>query len=227
MKFSEILDQVIPPLGHFDLNYKLLDSLCNDTEAGILKSIEEFKKNGLLFEEIDYDPEYGSIGFEHYKNITHLDVLDLEKTIILEFPSMQRRSVFLTIFGIFEHEIERFCDDYSRKHRLNVRVTDFKGSGIERSHLFIKKITGVEISMSSLKKLQKLRNTCAHQDAKYKLPDGQEIDEIVKLVKSLPSRLALNDDKVLVKEGFLNWVLLQFASFFREIEEKLRNSALE
>lgn len=224
---TKILNQPIPPMSHFDVTYKLLDGLCRSTEQSIQQSIDDYNLYGADFEEIDYDPQYGPIGFEHYNNITHFDVLDLDETVTVHFPSMQRRSVLLTIFGIFEHELEEFCNVYARKHQLSVKVADFKGSGIERSATYIKKVMGINTPSSTLKKLQKLRNACAHQDAKYKLPDGQKIKEIADLVNEYPNLIGTDtfEPKVILKAGFLNWVLTILGDYFRNIEEELRNNA--
>lgn len=216
--------QPFPPNSHFDLSYKLLNGLCINTEKVIMESIEDYKKNGATFEEIDFDPEYGPIGFEHYNSITHHDVVDLDKTVMVDFPSMQRRSVFLTVFGVFEHEIELFCRTYAKKNNLKVKVTDFKGSGTERSQLYIKKVIGFNSSSSELSQLHRLRNACAHQDAKYKYSDEQVIYEIVMLVKEQPDLLELDDSgKVILKAGFLDWALNTFYCFFHDMESQLLN----
>ncbi|PMN73757.1 hypothetical protein [Enterovibrio norvegicus] len=218
---TEIFNQAIPASSHFDLNYKLLASLCRSTELAISNSIQHYEQNGLEFEEIDVDPETGPIGFEHYDDITDHDVLDLDSTVKVHFPSMQRRSVYLTIFGVFEHELELFCKLISRKNSTKIEVTDFKGSGIERSALYLNKCMDIRVSTTMLRKLQKLRNICAHQDAKYKLPDGQDIQEITTLVNANPDLLELDqlEGKVILKAGFLDWALGVIYDFFRDIEQ--------
>ncbi|SBO11735.1 hypothetical protein VME0621_03871 [Vibrio mediterranei] len=224
---TEILDKPLPTTSYFDLTYKLLNSLCRSTEQGIQQNIEDYQNNGAEFVEVDHDPQYGPIGFEHYNNITHFDVLDLDDTVTIHFPSMQRRSVLLTIFGIFEHELEEFCKAYAKKYQLKVKVSDFKGSGIERSTTYIKKVLEISVPSSELRKVQVLRNACAHQDAKYMKPDGQRITEIVALVNEQSAFLELDslENKVIVKTGFLDWVLKLFKNYFQALEQQLKDRA--
>ncbi|KAA5704353.1 hypothetical protein F3G27_27010, partial [Klebsiella pneumoniae] len=80
-----------------------------------------------------------------------------------------RRSAFLNIFGLLEHEMENFCNIYSKEKKTNVKLSDLKGSGFEIIDLFLKKILGLTSSTNynEIKKIIKIMNSCAHKDARF------------------------------------------------------------
>ncbi|MCV5446558.1 hypothetical protein OFN46_33845, partial [Escherichia coli] len=67
------------------------------------------------------------ITLNHYMGIDDQS-FDLDKTFKIRYPSIMRRSAFLTIFGLLEHEMENFCNIYSKEKKTNVKLSDLKGS---------------------------------------------------------------------------------------------------
>jgi len=63
-----------------------------------------------------------------------------------------------------------------------------------------------------------LRNSCAHNDARFITNDKQEIPAIIRLIDAQPDVLAKDNNEVLFKDGFLLYVLNLFDSYIKEIE---------
>ncbi|VCX27943.1 hypothetical protein [Escherichia coli] len=126
------------PIFDFSLTFDIIETLITHSESSIAKGIAEYKDKGPEEYIIEISPEDGVYqSIDHYMGLTSSS-LDLDEMFLEYYPSIIRRSVFLTIFGIFEHEIEKFCNNFANRHHSPINVSDLKGSGFERSHLFIK-----------------------------------------------------------------------------------------
>jgi hypothetical protein len=49
------------------------------------------------------------------------------------FPTLQRRSAFLSLYGFLEHELDKLCMLYSKTENDKIDFRELKNSGIERS----------------------------------------------------------------------------------------------
>ncbi|PSU99290.1 hypothetical protein [Photobacterium kishitanii] len=204
----------------FNFTYNLLRSSCEQTEMQIEAGIQSFKENGEDYEEIDFIEEEGlSIGVAHFGGLTDQDV-DLKEIFTQYFPSLQRRSMYLTIFGVFEHELELFCKQHIKSTKGKIKLSDLRGNGVERANLYIEKVIGLKCkSYPLIEKLKELRNSCAHQDAKHSKADGQEIPKISQLVEEFPEELRKDDREVIFESGFLFIALDTFYAYFKEVED--------
>jgi hypothetical protein len=219
--FSKI--KISRPLFTFDFTFNLMRSFIMHTEESINVSISRFKEKGPEVEEIEIDPEEGIYQYtEYYQGLDSQEVM-LDDIFINYFPSVQRRSALLTLVATYEHELERFCDIYTEKHNAPVKLKDLKGQGLERVHLFVKKIIGLDNStvFPTIKKIIKLRNSCAHNDAKAEEKDGQPIKAIDELIKDASINVSLDGRQVHIDEGFLIFVLNQFHAYTDEIKETI------
>lgn len=216
--FSKLSPQF--PIYDFHFTFELIDSFIAHTETSIAKSIEDYKCNGAEEYEIEISAEDNIFQYiETYMGLDSTSV-DLNEIFTSYFPSIVRRSSFLTIFGMLEHEIEKFCNRFSKKHNTVVNLSDIKGKGFERSHLFIKKMISLTNSSnySKLKKVTVLRNSCAHNDARFQDIDGQNIKEIINLMEEHPHLLEKDGSQVLFKEGVLNLLVADFKGYLEEVE---------
>ncbi|MHA1091683.1 hypothetical protein ACR9H3_06095 [Enterobacter ludwigii] len=208
------------PVYDFNFTFELIDGFIIHTETSIAKSIEEYKTNGAEEFEIEISAEENIFQYiETYMGLDSASV-DLDEIFTSYFPSIVRRSSFLTIFGMLEHEIERFCNRFAEKHNSVVNLSDIAGKGFERSHTFIKRMIGLEKSTyySNLKKITILRNSCAHNDARYQSNDGQKIREIMYLMEQHPDILVQDGSQVLFKEGALSLLVADFKGYLKEVE---------
>ncbi|ENE3235851.1 hypothetical protein ABNA11_004876, partial [Escherichia coli] len=169
------------PVFDFSLTFDIIETLITQSESSIEKAITEYNEKGPEEYIIHVSPEEGIYQSTSFYMGLESSSVDLDDMFLMYYPSLFRRSVFLTIFGMFEHEIEKFCNNFARRHQTPIKISDLKGSGFERSHLFIKKLLGMGVSphYSTIKKITRLRNSCAHNDAKYIENDGQNITLIL------------------------------------------------
>ncbi|HBN5546077.1 TPA: hypothetical protein L3F84_004337 [Enterobacter cloacae] len=211
------------PVFDFSLTFNIIETLIIQSESSIEKAIAEYKEKGPEEYVIDISPEEGLYqSIDYYMGLDSSSV-DLDDMFLEYYPSVFRRSVFLTIFGMFEHEIEKFCNNFARKHQTPINISDLKGSGFERSHLFIKKLLGMKTSphYSTIRKITKLRNSYAHNDAKYIENDGQNSTLIFELMNAHPDLFKKDGKQVLFMNGALTMVLDSFKSYLAEVEQAL------
>lgn len=214
------------PLFSFDLTYKMMRSFISHTEESIKSSIDTFKEKGPEEYEIEVCSEENIYQYvKTYMGLDDQDDVFLEDIFTSYFPSIQRRSAFLTVFGFYEYEIEKFCSHFASKNQTNITLSDIKNNGLERSHIFIKKVIGVNdtAAFSELKKIIKLRNSCAHNDARITLKDGQDIKEIVTLLRERSTLLERDGDHILFNTGFIEYVLECFNRYIIEIKKQVSN----
>lgn len=72
-----------------------------------------------------------------------------------------------------------------------------------------------------IKKIIKLRNSCAHNDAKITTNDGQPIGEIKYLVDDTSTKVSQDGQYVLIEKGFLSDVLEELNSYISEIKNEI------
>lgn len=209
------------PVFDFSLTFDIIEALITQSESSIEKGIADYKEKGPQEYVIDISPEEGLYqSIDHYMGLDSSSV-DLDEMFLEYYPSVFRRSVFLTIFGMFEHEIEKFCNNFANRHHTPVNISDLKGSGFERSHLFIKKLLEMRVTTHypTIKKITKLRNSCAHNDAKHIENDGQSSKLIIELMNANPDIFKKDGNQVLFMNGALTMVLDAFKLYLTEVEQ--------
>ncbi|HIF9075606.1 TPA: hypothetical protein ACX6NV_000433 [Photobacterium damselae] len=213
------------PLYTFGFTYNLMRAFINHTEETINVSIATYKATGPSTEEIEICSEEGIYQYAyHYQGLyEHMGDVILDDVVENYFPSLQRRSALMTLIATYEHELEKFCYFYSEKNETPVKLNDLKGSGLERIHLFMTKLIGLKNSQSfpMIKKLIKLRNSCAHNDAKITTNDGQEIPSIKTLIDDTSIKVHQDGQHVLIEKGFLSDVLEVLNSYVVEIQKEI------
>lgn len=214
------------PALDIQLTFDLLTSLSEQTEISIQDNIDKFKNDGLETFEIEIDAEEGI-----YQSIdTYLGladhIIDLDDVFTSYFPSIQRRSVFLTIFGTFEHELAKFCTSYSKRNNLSISLSDLKGNGLEQSNLYMRKILNLNNSQSypTIKRIIKLRNSCIHNDCRFVTPDNQDIKEICSLMDEYPDYFVRNGKQVLFLKNSLTFIISVFQHYASEIEDAVKQN---
>lgn len=211
------------PLDRINFTHNLMLSFITQTEETIQASIDKFNAEGPEEYEIEIDASENIYQYtETYMGLDSHSV-ELGDIFTSHFPSLHRRSAFLTLFGTYEHEIEKLCSNYANTHGTNVNLSDMKGSGLERAHLFIKKVIGLNesTSFSKLRQIIKLRNACAHNDARYFENDGQEIKQLRTLMTDQSNYFTAEVQQVLFHHGALEFVLECFDEYIKEIRSIL------
>jgi len=93
------------------------------------------------------------------------------------FPNILRTSLFVTTYSLFEHRLNRLCQDYQRERGLPLSVTDLTGSGIARAQAYIKKVLSIKFpdnlaEWKSMLLFNKMRNAFVHNEGILKSEEG-------------------------------------------------------
>ncbi|MDT0178138.1 hypothetical protein Q9R34_19120 [Enterobacter sp. BRE11] len=218
-----------PQFSHYDINltFDILRTFNYQIELSIEKAVDSYKESGpetLGYEETG-DPDEGNYHCIDYYMGLYSNEVDLDDMFITYYPSVTRRSAFLTLYGMLEHDYEKLCNGFAKSKNLRVNLSDLKGSGFERCDLFARKFMGMPTSrhMNMVKKITKLRNLCAHNDARFITNDGQEIKEAIALMEENPLYFDKDINQVNFKAGCLVFITHEFRHYFKDVEDALLN----
>jgi hypothetical protein len=151
---------------------------------------------------------------------------DIESIFMEYFPSLQRRSALLTVYGYFEHELDKLCLLYQSEKLFRLNLSDLNGKGVERSINYLEKVAGIDASKKSkewnhIKRIQKIRNVIAHQDGKLNDHQGNPRKEVIDYINQMDS--LSGDIEVILHKGFLNHVVSTFNDYFRLLGKSIEN----
>jgi len=206
------------------LSHALIDSFASDMELQALDTFNHYERGKQLhFEEIEGEDQGNVV--EEYRGLNDMH-FDLRSLFRDYFPSLQRRSAFLTVWGYFEHQLNELCSLYKDEKSYTVDLSDIAGRGIDRSTKYLAKVAGLNMRQDSqewrtIKQLGALRNAIAHQDGKLVTKKGNPSVELISLVDNSPF-LAKDGDDVLLKQGFVMFVVDAFRTYFGLIGESIK-----
>jgi hypothetical protein len=151
-----------------------------------------------------------------------LDPQTWDLTIIFEeyFPTLQRRSAFLTIWGFLEHELDKLCLLYQSEKGFKLSFSDLSAKGVDRSTAYLEKVVGlaglkISKEWEDIRTIQRIRNVVAHADGKLQHPNGQTRDEIIRDMMKVGFLKGESD--LILEEGFLLKVIDIGNNYFRRI----------
>lgn len=152
---------------------------------------------------------------------------DLDSIFQEYFPSLQRRSAFLTVWGVLEHQLDQLCMLSQAEKGFGLSFMDLSGKGIDRSTSYLEKVAGLQGLKNSqqwsvLKTLQRIRNVIAHDDGKLRSHLGKGRDGIQADMKVIG--FLSGDDEIVVAEGFLSKVVEACNDYFKLIERAIHTS---
>ncbi len=203
---------------------ELIDSFVDGIETQATESIaryeREAKKDTVTYE-TDDNEVYEALVKTH-QGLSD-ESWDLETIFREYFPSLQRRSALLTIFGYFEHQLDKLCLLYRSEKKYKIALTDLKDLGIDRSTSYLEKVAGIDTHKTSpewrrIKNIQKVRNVVAHRDARLLKSGDEAVREIVKGEKAL----SLSGDEIVLEAGFLAQVTAAYKAYFALIDKSIQ-----
>jgi hypothetical protein len=223
--------KVVLTWHQYDVSFsaELIESFVDGIEIQAAESIDNYER-GKAIEIDETHPE------ENYARSVHQG-LDGETyhlpTIFREyFPSLQRRSALLTVYGYFEHELDKLCWLYQSEKGFGLALDDLRGKGIDRSTRYLEKVAGLNVHPTSLewqeiKNIQKIRNAIVHRGGK--VPDKDSLQEredkaIVDFMNKTESLSRDDDGEVVLGRGFLSQVIHTYARYFKLIGDSINAS---
>jgi len=208
------------------LTFEIIKSFNHQIEMSILTSLDDYRDVGPepLGIDIDDSEQIDYQVIDHYMGLYSNEV-DLDDMFTKYYPSVTRRSAFLTMYGLLEHDFEKLCNAFSAKKGLKVKLSDLRGSGFERGDLFARTLMNMEASscFPYIKKITKLRNMCAHNDARFITNDNQKIKEAIFLMEEYPQFFEEDGNQVNFKGGCLSFFTEVFRDYFNDVEKALKN----
>jgi hypothetical protein len=144
---------------------------------------------------------------------------DLSADLDDSFPQLQRTSCLLVLFSTFEENLDHLCWSLEQHRKLNLKLHDLAGRGIDRSRAYLSKVAGWKLPTSNwekLKDVQRIRNLFSHASGYIPKTDLEDISRVVKRSQFL-SIQSLARDRILVKAGYLEHFLSLIKSYFRDL----------
>lgn len=206
------------------LTFDIIASLNAQTDASVEASIEKFRLEGPEVVEHEISAEDNMYYYMEYYQGLDSSSVDLDDMFTSYYPSVIRRSVFLTLYGMLEHDYEKLCNGFAKGHDKPIKLSDLKHSGFERCDLFARKIIGMPTSphYGMVKKVTKLRNACAHNDARFVENDEKPINELVELMNNYPDLLVRDGKQINFKAGSLQAMTNILRGYFDDVEKALK-----
>lgn len=132
-------------------------------------------------------------------------------------------SFFIYLLSDFENKMNELCWECGDKNHTGIDLRDLKGSGIERSLLFLDKVVQIELPDSSLIKeiilMRDIRNVLAHSSG-YTSDSG--------LIRRIQSNRHVEikgeengeEDRILFAEEYPEYCIRQMEKFFNQLAKK-------
>lgn len=208
-----------------------LDEFIEQVEKTIASLQNSYETERETVNDVSIDEDYSSqtiYPIEYFRGFDDY-TYNVEELFTIYFPNLHRRSALITLYSFLEFELNKLCEELKDKNDLELSLKDLKGDGIERASSYLRKV--IKLSWdnsrgvwSEIKKIQNIRNKIVHHDGKINI---KEIDEDF-LNYIVDSEHLLGDKgkenlitEIVIKEGFLSYVVEKFYELFGEINEVL------
>jgi hypothetical protein len=229
---DELIITELEPLTWYrfvKLQIDLLRSHVQGLEKQIDESIKIYEKERIATD-VEHDDEgYPFVILEEHRGVESTPN-DLEAIFEYYFPNLQRRSTLIILFSFLEHQLNQLCKLFANAQQLKIVHTDLKGTGIDRSRDYLKKVICLPINDNSslwqeIKKIQEIRNVVAHNDAQL------VNDKVIKYLNESPYLSRANEsyydydlDEINIVEGYLTYVLNTFDSYCGELDKLIQTA---
>lgn len=130
---------------------------------------------------------------------------------LIEFPSILRTSVFLSLYSFLENQLILLCKQIQSKKRIALSVNDINGNGIEKANKYLKKVVGINFpdeaeEWAYIKNCNQFRNCLVHNGGIV----NEENKKLLKAIEAIPSVTSnynlLDKELRLEKEFCLNFI---------------------
>jgi hypothetical protein len=198
-------------------------SYIEGVEAQAIESIKRYE-NGREELVISEHPEEGfANAIEHFQGLDDAS-WDLDGVFREYFPSLQRSSALVALFGFFENELNHLCELYKKTRSYNVSFKDLSGQGIERAAGYLEKVVNLNIQKQSqhwreIKDIQKLRNLLVHLNGKLVAIDGTVKKHEQDYVQQ--NKFLSGEREIVVCQGYLMHVFKTVNEYFQLLDAEI------
>jgi len=213
----------------YDVSFsaELIDSFVEGIEKQAAESIVRYQegKQREVVEDVMGENEEKYVRLVETHQGLDDETWDLATIFGEYFPSLQRRSALLTVYGYFEHELDKLCSLYQSEKGFRLALSDLSGQGIDRSTNYLEKVAGLNVHKASqewtrIKAIQTIRNVIAHRDGR--LRDRQD-NSIREIIEDMDKTMSLTgENEIVLEAGFLSHVVDTYKNYFRLISESIK-----
>ena len=205
---------------------ELIKSFVEGVEKQAEESTNRYKEQKETYVVEEYSEEKCARVVDVHQGLDN-ETWDIESIFMEYFPSLQRRSALLTVYGYFEHELDKLCLLYQSEKLFRLNLSDLNGKGVERSINYLEKVAGIDASKKSkewnhIKRIQKIRNVIVHQDGKLNDHQGNPRKEVIDYINHMDS--LSGNTEVILHKGFLDHVVSTFNDYFRLLGNAIEKS---
>lgn len=126
-KFNfEMLQNLLSQFSHYDvsLTVEIIASLNAQTDVSVAANISQYRAEGPEIEEYEISADDNAYHIVEFYMGLDSGSVDLDDMFTSYYPSVTRRSVFLTLYGLLEHDFEKLCHGFARVHNAPVKLSD-------------------------------------------------------------------------------------------------------
>lgn len=161
------------------------------------------------------------------RNIGKINDIDFDLDCLLgkTFPNHERRSFLITIYGMFEYELSKFCKRYCEYSGINEGLKS--SEKINKSKIYINNfwlqkycsidLTAAEGVFSEIDTIRYIRNCFAHNYGLLDVGNSTAVDYVKE-----SDLLCLAGDSVFIKPGFLKHFCDLCFQYFSRLEGQAR-----
>lgn len=212
----------------------LLRAYVTYLERKLRSSTQNFEKY-LVTEELELEQELQDgtirsdlVDVRNIEGTTEVDY-DLKALFTKTFPTYERRSSLITIYGIFEYELTEFCKKLETYKKISPSFDKVRYKHrpptIEMAKNWLTTYAGVDLSsvtsvFDEINTIREIRNWAAHN---YGLVDNKKSKKYVVSYISQHGMLGIDGERFFVMEGFLRHFTDLCHKFFGELEQSVKS----
>lgn len=195
-----------------------------EESSSIVRQLVKTEQNEFEIVQDDGSVVTHAVDVRSIGSINDID-FDLDSLLGKTFPNYERRSFFITIYGIFEYELAKFCKRYSKYSGIaeGLKNSEKKGkSKIYINHFWLEKYCSVNLAktenaFSEIDTIRYIRNGFVHNYGLLDMSKSAAVDYVKK-----SDLLHLSGESVLIKPGFLKYFCDLCFQYFSNLEDQAR-----
>jgi hypothetical protein len=195
-----------------------------EKSSSIVRQLVKTEQTEFEIEQDDGSVVTHAVDVRNIGSITDID-FDLDGLLGKTFPNYERRSFLITIYGIFEHELAKFCKRYSEYSGIVKGPKNSKKKGKSKiyiNHFWLQEcchvdLTLAENTLSEIDTIRHIRNSCSHNYGLLDMSNSVAVDYIKE-----SDLLGLSGDSVFIKPGFLKYFCDLCFQYFSRLEDQAR-----
>lgn len=143
---------------------------------------------------------------------------------IITYPSIHRKSLFISIYSFFEHKLTSLCKEIIEKKKIELKLNDITGSGIEKSQKFLKKVVKINFPDNTsewklIKDYNKIRNCIVHNNGI--IDDYNKPGELKKIIENIYHIRYDEDSIIKINNGFCDEFISIISKFLHLLYDEV------